>query len=68
MYQWAKAFGLPVTLSSAMAALQAVSRAVASAWLSRQVSISVAASADVAMTDKPIDSKQARSICETLRG
>ena len=65
MYQLANALGLPMTLSSAVTAVQAVSRAAASALLSRQVSTS-SAHADVAMTDRPIDSKRARSICETL--
>ena len=65
MYQLANAFGLPVTLSSAVTAVQAVSRAAASAWLSRQVSTSVA-NAGVATTSKPIDRIKARSICETL--
>src|SRR5256885_13530135 len=68
MYQWAKAFGLPVTLSSAMAALQAVSRAAASAWLSRQVSISAAASAGPATARVTIDKRNPRIIRETLPG
>src|SRR5690349_5880194 len=56
-----------MVLSSAVTAVQAVSRVAASAWLSRQVSTSPA-HVEVARTDKPIDSKEARSICETLQG